>query len=53
MKEYASLPLRFGLGITFVAYGLQKTFGWFGGPGMSGYTGMLAGMGFVPADLGS
>jgi putative oxidoreductase len=49
MKQFASLPLRLGLGVTFIAYGLQKVFGMFGGPGMGGYTQMLSGLGFVPA----
>jgi putative oxidoreductase len=49
MKQYASLPLRIGLGVIFLAYGLQKMFGLFGGPGMQGYTQMLSGLGFAPA----
>lgn len=51
MKNFASLPLRLGLGIIFIAHGLQKVFGVLGGPGMGGYTEMLAGMGFAPAVL--
>ncbi|MFC1704101.1 DoxX family protein [Candidatus Omnitrophota bacterium] len=45
LKGWALLPLRFGLGIMFVAHGLQKAFGLFGGPGMEGFTNMIAGLG--------
>ena len=48
MREWASLPLRIGLGIVFVAHGLQKTFGLFGGPGIDGFMAMLSGFGIVP-----
>lgn len=36
-------------GLTLAAHGAQKAFGWFGGPGMRGWTGAVAGMGFYPA----
>jgi putative oxidoreductase len=49
MMELASLILRLGLGVMFMAHGLQKTFGLFGGPGMDGFSKMLAGLGFSPA----
>lgn len=47
--DWASLVLRLGLGVMFMAHGLQKTFGLFSGPGMQGFRQMLAGLGFVPA----
>jgi len=49
MTDLASLILRLGLGIMFAAHGLQKVFGAFGGPGMSGFSKMLEGLGFAPA----
>lgn len=49
MINWASLVLRIGLGIMFMAHGLQKTFGLFGGPGPKGFSEMLSGLGFAPA----
>lgn len=46
---YASLVLRIGLGIMFMAHGLQKAFALFGGPGIKGFADMLNGLGFSPA----
>jgi putative oxidoreductase len=42
MKNYAVLPLRLALGVIFIYHGLQKTFGFFGGSGIEGFSGMLA-----------
>ena len=39
------LILRVVLGLTFMAHGSQKLFGWFGGGGMSGTMGMMEKMG--------
>lgn len=50
MKNWATLPLRFGLGVVFIAHGLQKAFGLFGGSGIDGFTKMLSGMGLSPAE---
>lgn len=47
--NWASLILRIGLGIMFMAHGLQKAFGAFSGPGIKGFSQMLSGLGFVPA----
>ncbi|MFH1359633.1 MAG: DoxX family protein [Candidatus Omnitrophota bacterium] len=38
--------LRIGLGTIFLAHGLQKVFGVFGGPGIEGFTGMMKNLGF-------
>ncbi|HEY5628955.1 MAG TPA: DoxX family protein, partial [Candidatus Limnocylindrales bacterium] len=43
------LLLGLVVGLTLAAHGAQKAFGWFGGPGMQGWTGAVAGMGFYPA----
>ncbi len=49
MLDWGILVLRLGIGIMFVAHGLQMAFGLFGGPGIKGFSGMLSGLGFVPA----
>ena len=51
MKEWATIPLRLGLGIMFMAHGLQKAFGLFGGPGIEGVTKMVESLGFSPPVL--
>lgn len=43
------LLLRLALGAIFIAHGLQKALGLFGGPGPEGVIGMVGGMGFKPA----
>lgn len=35
--DFALLLIRLGLAIVFFAHGAQKIFGWFGGPGLSGW----------------
>jgi len=40
--EYATLPLRLGLGTVFLMHGMQKMFGAFSGPGISGVQGFMA-----------
>lgn len=42
--DLASLVLRLGLGIMFVAHGLQMAFGMFKGPGVEGFSKMLTDM---------
>lgn len=49
MMDYALLVLRLGLGVMFTAHGLQMALGKFGGPGVKGFAGMLANLGFSPA----
>ena len=49
MLDWGILILRSGVGIMFVAHGLQMAFGLFGGPGINGFSKMLSGLGFVPA----
>jgi len=49
MLDWGTLVLRLGIGIMFMAHGLQKALGMFGGPGIKGFAGMLASMGFAPA----
>lgn len=51
MKQFAALPLRLGLGVIFIAHGLQKAFGAFAGPGIEGFSKFLSSLGFAPAGL--
>jgi putative oxidoreductase len=49
MLDWGILVLRLGIGIMFVAHGLQMALGLFGGPGVKGFSGMLSSLGFFPA----
>jgi putative oxidoreductase len=43
--------LQLGVGLTFAAHGAQKVFGWWGGPGLTGWERAIERMGFRPARL--
>jgi putative oxidoreductase len=45
------LVLRVLVGLVLAAHGAQKLFGWWGGPGLKGFTGWMASMGLTPAWL--
>ena len=45
---WAPLALRLAAGTIFVAHGVQKLFGWFGGPGLEGTAGWMASIGLEP-----
>jgi putative oxidoreductase len=49
--DLSLLILQVGVGLTFAAHGAQKVFGWWGGPGLAGWEGAMAHMGFRPARL--
>jgi putative oxidoreductase len=49
--DLAILLIRLGVGVTFAAHGAQKAFGWWGGPGLKGWQGAVASMGFRPVAL--
>ncbi|UCC94602.1 MAG: DoxX family protein [Candidatus Omnitrophota bacterium] len=51
LTDTALLVLRLTLGAIFVAHGLQKLFGIFGGSGIQGFAGMLAQINFSPSVL--
>jgi putative oxidoreductase len=51
MIDAALLVLRVGVGLVFTAHGAQKLFGWWNGPGMTGWQGAMAHMGYRPAAL--
>ncbi len=45
------LLLRLVVGVLFIGHGSQKVFGWFGGKGMAGQTGMIQHLGLQPVWL--
>lgn len=45
------LVLRVGLGAVFLAHGLQKLFGWWGGQGLAGFKNAIAGVGYQHAEI--
>lgn len=51
MNDLGLLILRLVVGLTLTAHGAQKLFGWFGGPGIEGWTGILSQMGVRPAGV--
>lgn len=48
--DVATLIARVIVGGSIAAHGGQKLFGWFGGPGMKGASGMMQSLGFTPAE---
>ena len=48
-NDIAIMVVRLGLGIVFFPHGMQKLFGWFGGPGFSGTMGMFTNNLHIPA----
>jgi putative oxidoreductase len=46
--DIAMLVLRVGIGTIFVAHGLQKLLGWWGGPGWDGFKGFIGYLGMKP-----
>jgi putative oxidoreductase len=47
--DMAITIMRILIGALMFGHGAQKLFGWFGGPGMAGATGMMNHLGFRPA----
>jgi putative oxidoreductase len=47
--DVAFLIVRLILGLSFMAHGTQKLFGWFGGYGITGTDDFFAGLGFRPS----
>ncbi len=50
-QDLGLMLLRWAVGALLIAHGLQKAFGWFGGPGLDGFEGRLAEVGFQHADM--
>ena len=51
VMDLGLLTVRAAVGLVFAAHGAQKLFGWWGGPGMDRWTGVIEGMGVRPARL--
>lgn len=49
MLAVGMLILRIVVGLTMAAHGAQKLFGWFGGPGLKGFAGMLGQLNIRPS----
>jgi|SRR5579864_125572 len=49
MAALGILILRIVIGLTLAGHGAQKLFGWWGGPGMAGWTGAMTRMRVRPA----
>jgi putative oxidoreductase len=49
--DFSLFILQLGVGLVFAAHGAQKMFGWWGGPGLTGWQGAMTHMGFRPARL--
>ncbi len=49
LLDVGLIVLRLVLGLTFIGHGSQKLFGWFGGPGLKGWTAGVGKMGMRPA----
>ena len=50
-QDLGLLLLRVALGVVFIAHGLQKAFGWWGGSGLEGFRATLAEAGYQNAGL--
>ncbi|MBS1243147.1 MAG: DoxX family protein, partial [Nitrospirae bacterium] len=48
-NDIAIMVIRIALGVVFFPHGMQKLFGWFGGPGFSGTLGMFTDKMGIPA----
>lgn len=49
--DFGLLVLRMVIGLVMAGHGSQKLFGWFGGSGLSGFSGMLHRIGVRPSGL--
>jgi len=49
LAKWGPTVLRVGVGLVFFAHGSQKMWGWFGGPGLTGWLNFVDAMGFPKA----
>ena len=50
-QDLGLLLLRVAVGVLLIGHGLQKVFGWWGGPGLGGFRDSLTEVGFRHADI--
>jgi putative oxidoreductase len=50
-QDFGLMVLRWAVGALLIVHGLQKAFGWFGGPGLDGFEQRLADVGYQHADM--
>ncbi|BCI52555.1 membrane protein [Mycolicibacterium litorale] len=50
-QDLGLMLLRVGLGVLLVGHGLQKAFGWWGGPGLGGFQDSLTEVGYQHANI--
>ncbi|WP_349269294.1 membrane protein [Mycolicibacterium parafortuitum] len=50
-QDLGLLLLRVAVGVLLIGHGLQKVFGWWGGPGLDGFRDQLTDVGFRNADI--
>jgi putative oxidoreductase len=50
-QDLGLLLLRVAVGVLLIGHGLQKVFGWWGGPGLGGFRDQLTDVGFRNADI--
>jgi putative oxidoreductase len=50
-QDLGLMLLRWAIGALLIGHGLQKAFGWWGGPGLDGFEDSLTAMGYKYADM--
>jgi putative oxidoreductase len=50
-QDFGLMLLRWAVGALLIVHGLQKAFGWFGGPGLDGFEVRLGEVGYQHADM--